>query len=343
VKKTLLSLAGALLLLAAILLIKDFRDKAAAKPRYVFKTPVEEVTSLTLAYQQDSITVLRLGGTGRWVNAADSFPADTALLFRVLDRVLAVQNRERVSRSADTARLAEYGLSAAEAKRAAWTRADGTRESVLLGKTSGTDYASTYWKFEDQPEVYLTPGSFTHEIPAGANNWKDRNLFPFFVYEDVQSVEVDWIDGSGARVHYKLERGTGDTGYVMTLPNRTPLPRANAVKVFEQTPQFVVDAFVDSLDPRLLLAGPDESAITVRTVMKNGEVRALQVGPVLDGVHFARHPAAPRYVVGIAAWRLNFFKKTPEQLLAPPPPDTIIEDGEMSDIQQHSPDDGHGH
>lgn len=170
-KKTLLTLAGALLLLAVILLVKDQRDKAAAKPRHVFDATAEDVTSLTLAYQQDSVALVRLAG--RWVNAADSFPADTARLYRVLDRVLTIQDRERASRSADTARLAEYGLSAAEAKRATWTLADGTRQTVLLGKTSGTDYGSTYWKFTDRPEVYLTPGSFTHEIPARPQDWLD--------------------------------------------------------------------------------------------------------------------------------------------------------------------------
>jgi hypothetical protein len=354
VKKTLLTLAGALLLLAVILLVKDWRDKDAAKPRYVFDAAYEDVARLTIAYQQDSVTLIRLGRlgarlggdgghAGRWVNAADSFPADTARLMRVLDRVLTLQNRERAARSPDSALLAEYGLNDAEAKRISWTGADGTRHTVLVGKTSGTDFGSTYWKFADKEEVYLTPGSFTHDIPARPHDWKDKNLFPFFVYEDVQSVEVEWMDPTGSRVHYKLERGTGDTAYMMTAPLRAVVPAANAVKVYEQTPQFVIDEFVDPLDPRLPFAGLDDRVLTVRTVMKDGTVRELLAGHDLDGMHFARHPFVKRSIIRIAAWRVNFFKKTPEQLLTPPPADSIVNAPEMPDVQMHSPDDGHGH
>ena len=350
-KKTLLALAGALLLLAVVLFVTDQRAKAAARPQYAFETPdPAAVTALSIAYQADSVALELIDG--RWVNAADSFPTDTARLGRVLDRVLTVQDRERAAASPDSARLAEYGLDASEAKRVSWTLRDGTRYEILLGKTSGADYSSTYWKHPGESAVYTTPGSFTHEVATRAADWRDRNLFPYFVYEDVKAVEVEWVDPAGQRINYRLERGPRDSGYVMTAPQRTPVPAPNAVKVFEQTPQFVIDAFVDSDDPYAMLADVDSAFLMVRTTMKNGAVYELKAGREFEGSHYARHPYHPRSLVRILKWRVDFFKKTPEQLLAPPPADVQLESEsflnpstatETQEPAAHGPGDGHGH
>jgi hypothetical protein len=86
--------------------------------------------------------------------------------------------------------------------------------------------------------------------------------------------------------------------------------------------------------------------------MKNGTVYQLRAGHAFEGSHYARHPYHPRSLVRILKWRLDFFKKTPEELLAPPPADTRLESDDLlnpasatesREPAAHGPDDGHGH
>jgi hypothetical protein len=342
-KKTMLLLGGALLLLALVLLIKDQRDKAALRPQYAFDTAaVAGITRLHVAYQGDSVTLVRSGV--RWLigtDASESFPADTTRLATVLQHVSKVQDRERMSRSTDSNRLAEFGLSPGEAKRVEWTLAGGKRFVILIGKTSGADYSSTYWKREGEPDVYRTPGNFTYDVAVRAQDWRDRNLFPFFSHEDVKSVEVTWRDSLGSTVHYRLER-SDDTTVGMTAPQKAAVPLRNAVKVLEQTPQFVADAFVEPEDPYIHAAVLDTPSVVVRTTMKSGAVYELIAGREIDGQHYAKNPAMRNGVIKIARWRLDFFKRTPGELLIPPPPDVPNEVPEAVETV-HGPDDGHGH
>jgi hypothetical protein len=317
--KVLLALGGALLLLAALLLVREWQEKAASRAGYAFDTAsIGDVTGFSAAYQQDSVSLIRSGG--RWIDAADSFPADAAKLTAVLRQILKVQDNERVSLLNDSTRLAEYGLSSAEAKRVEWTLSDGTRSTILLGKTSGTDYNSTYWKRPGEAGVYRTPGNFTYDIPVRPMDWRERNLFPAFGHEEVKFVEVEWADTAGVRTRYGLERA--DSGYVMTEPvslKGSAIPAANGLRVFEQASRLVADEFVEPDDPFLSIAGLDSGIVVVRIGMKSGEVRTLAAGNEIGSMHYARHPREPDFVIKIARSRLDVFRKTPDQLMSPSP------------------------
>jgi hypothetical protein len=184
-KKPLLALGGALLALAVVFLVMERRHKASLRPDFAFETAqVNDVCGFRVSYQGDSVSLIKTGD--RWITFPDSFPADGGRIRTALGRLLKIQQREPVSVSTDSARLEEYGLSVAEAKRITWDLPEGKSVTILLGKTSGADFNSMYWKLADKPGVYRTPGNFTYEIPVRPSDWKDRTLFPAFAVRDLK-------------------------------------------------------------------------------------------------------------------------------------------------------------
>ena len=160
-----------------------------------------EARTLKLAKKPDT-AVLVLGATG-WQVKRDSFPADTGKVSRALGHIFGLKSKEKVSESA--ARLSEYGLDSVEAKHVSvYDGAGKPLVEVLIGKGSGVDFSSTYWKWKDKPEVYRTPGNFSYEVGSKEEEWKERRLFAF-TPKDLKFLEVSWKDTAGAAYAYKLE------------------------------------------------------------------------------------------------------------------------------------------
>jgi hypothetical protein len=317
-KKALLSLLGALLLLGLVFWFTNHREKAAARPRHAFTLGPDEVVRLRVDYLGDSATLIR---TGRgWLTAADSFPADTARLRRVLGHLLALQNRETVSDSADAAALAEYGLDSATVKRVEWELADGRVIRVRLGKISGIDFGSTFWKPAADPAVYRTPGTFIWQVSSRVRDWKDTNLYAGFSERDVRSVEVAWRTPDSVRHAYRLERdsGKGDTAFRLAKPFAAPALRAPAAKIFRHAAQFKIDEFPPGVDSSAAFAALDHPVMTLRIVLQDGSARTVEAGAEVDAYYrYVRHSwhKAP---VRVFRWRFDYFAKTPGDFVEAP-------------------------
>lgn len=322
-KKTLLALAGALVLLALVLGVKTCADRKMHRERFVFDTTkVDQVSRLEISHQGRTVVLTKREGNWRTV---DDFPVDTLRLRRVLTALLRTRATEKVSESRDPARLAEFGLNGAEAKRIRWKLASGEEYTLLLGKTSGADYSSSFWKWEDGRDVYRTPGNFTHEASVGENDWKSREVLPFFVYEDVASVAVDWVDSAGGKIRYRIDR-VNDTSAVFSEPFKGPVPRRSAGEVYEQTPQFTADGLVEPWEDRPSMH-LDTPLFKIEIRKKDGTVYRLSAGDtVREGTQIYRYAILPgtKHPIKIFEWRFAFFRKTIAQLLNPPPlpPDT---------------------
>ena len=181
-KKPLWFFAAALLLLVLALGGAKLRERAVNPEGFVFDTAqVSEVVWLRVVYQGDSAE-LRRGTSPRdpWVIARSGEPADAGRVQRALRGLLGVRDHEKVSESGDEARLREFGIDAAEAKRVEWRMASGKSAVILLGKTAGTDLNSTYWKWVDKPGVYSTPGDFTFDLASQEEEWKVNGPAPAF-------------------------------------------------------------------------------------------------------------------------------------------------------------------
>lgn len=321
-KKALLGLLFAVAALSGIFLAQRYAERQAARPRPAFgdMTP-ERITRLRVAYFGDSMAIVKT--KGRWVTEGDGFPADTARLTRVLGHLLALQDRETVSRweAADTAivDLRPYGLDSASARHVSWTLADGRRIEVLLGKVSGIDYGSSFWKPAGEAVVYRTPGTFVFEVSSRAQDWKDTVLFPAFTPKDIQAVSVVWRDSTGGAREYALERAGSDTAFVLragadaaaepAVPARTEA----AAKIFLHASQFKIDEFVPGPDTAATparRASLDAPVMIIRISLKGGGEHVVTVGSRVDGLYrYVKHPWHPD-PVRVFVWRFDYFNKT---------------------------------
>lgn len=316
-KKALLALLGAVLLLAGVFGVKKARESLDARPRLAFADArLEDAVRLGIRYAGDSVT-LALAESG-WIVTADSFPADTARLRRAFGHLAELQTRERAADSADAEALVEYGLSPAEEKVVEWETRDGRVRRAVLGKISGIDFGSVFWKYPDAPEVYRTPGKFVWDFPSRAVDWKDTNLYhprSLFREEDVRAVEVEWRaeDAPAARpVSWRLERS--DTGFVLTKPFEAAANREEAGKIFRHVAQFKIDFFQPGEDVMAPYAGLDNPFMTVRVELADGSERTVTAGARVDGLYrYARHASHPA-PVRVFEWRFEYFRKKVEDL-----------------------------
>lgn len=323
-KRALLALLGALVALGIVVAILRWREAAAVRPRLAFANArLADAVALRIRYADDSATLRRKDG--HWVVAGDDFPADTGHLRRAFEALASLQTLETVADSADAAALVEYGLSPSETKRVEWKSADGTTHRVQLGRLSGIDYESMFWKPEDGPRVYRTPGKFVWEFSSRAVDWKDTNLYyprASFAAEDVQSLDVEWKSADSASgihpamttVAYRLER-KGDSDFALTRPLAAPASRAEAVKLFRYASQFKIDFFVPGGDGLAADAALDAPFMTIRIGLKDGGERTVTAGAEVEQLYrYARYASRPE-PVRVFKWRFEYFRKNPEALV----------------------------
>jgi hypothetical protein len=316
-KKTLLALAGAVVLLVLVLGVKTCADRRMHREVFVFDTAqVARVERLEIAH--GGRTAVLAKRDGRWVTS-DGFPVDSLRMGRVLAALLRTRATEKVSESGDPARLAEFGLSEGEAKRLRWKLASGEAYTLLLGKTSGADFSSTFWKWEGAREVYRTPGAFTHEASVSEADWKSRAVLPSFAADEVASVAVDWADADGKTVRYRIDRAA-DSSAVLSEPFKAPMPRESADEVFGQIPGFKVDAFVEPWEDRPSMK-LDTPLFRIEIRLKDKTVHRLAAGDTVRQDHqLYRYAFLPgtKHPVKILEERFARFRKTGDQLLNPP-------------------------
>lgn len=321
-KKALLALAVALLVLAGIFMVKKYAEDSASRPLLAFpEMSVDSVVRLHIEYYGDSVTLVRVGG--QWMTAGDRFPADTARLRRVLGHLLALQNREHVSRAAtgrsEDLDLAGFGLDSTRARRVTWTLADGRTANVLLGKVSGIDFGSSFWKPADEAVVYRTPGTFVFEVSSRSQDWKDINLFRPFALRDIHSVAVRWRDSVGHSHHFTLARDGSDTGFVLLSDEDTRVParRDESARLFTHATQFKVDEFVGGVDTSVSHARLENPVMIVRVTLQDGTAHVIEAGSSVDGLYrYIRHPTH-KDPVRVFGWRFEYFRKTGKELMGP--------------------------
>jgi hypothetical protein len=314
-KRTLIVLIAALVLLGVILLKKRSNETSMSKDAPALDSAFKaDVTGLRIVKKPDTASLEKRDG--KWVVARDGYNVDTARINKVLGYVFKLQSKELVSTSA--ARLAEYGLDSAEAKHVSLKDGSGkTYAEVVIGKTSGADYNSTYWKWESKPEVYRTPGNFTFEIAVKDDEWKDRKLFSAAA-KDVKSVEATWKDSTGAAYTYMLETVTDSTWKMVSPQDSNYVKNALAAEMASRFADMSIDEFVAPQDTNLAKVKPDSPSVWIKVGLKNGSVHELKASKTLSGYAYTQHPSR-KDMIKLSSWRFDAFKKKPFELLEAPP------------------------
>ncbi len=314
-KKTLIVLLAALAALAIVLLKNRSDNKAMQKDAPVLdSTRKAEVKSVLVIHKSDT-TNLQLKD-GKWVVTRDSWPADTAKVNKTLHYLFGLQAKERVSQNA--ARYSEYGLDSNEAKHMALR--DGSGKSiaeVVIGKPSGVDFSSTYWRWESKPDVYRTPGNFSWEIASKEDDWKDRKLVTA-KSTDVKFIETTWKDTLGMAYHYKLE-ATSDTTWKMLEPVDSIWVKKSLLQdMAARFSELTIDEFVAAKDTNVSKLKLDSPMVALKVTLKNGQTMEIKGSQSLQGYIYVKHPSRTE-LVKLSGWRMDAFKKKPFELFEAPP------------------------
>lgn len=317
-KKTLIVLVAALALLGVILFKRGSDRKALGQDVPVLDSAKKaEVASFRIAKEADTVAIVRKDGA--WGVGKDAWPGDTAKINRALGHLFSLQAKEKVSQN--ESRLKEYGLDSSEAKHVVIAGKDGKpMAEVVIGKTSGADYSSTYWKWEGKPEVYRTPGNFSYEIGVKEDEWKERKFFGFQA-KDIKFLEATWQDTTGASFAYKLE-ATSDTTWKMLEPvDSNRVVRHMASDAASRIAELAADEFIGSADTVAAKARLDSATLRAKVTLKDGKSHEISVGKPYDNYYYVKYPARAD-LVKVSSWRFESLKKKPFELLeAPPPPE----------------------
>ncbi len=312
-KRTILLLLAALVVLAAILLKKNRDEKSIRSDAPALdSTRKAEVKSIHVGKQKTDSTDLEQKD-GIWVVAPDAFPVDTTKINKLIKNIFSLQNKEVVSHN--PARYSEYGLDSVESRHVIFLDGFGKAlADVVIGKTSVSDFNSTYWRWTGKDDVYRTPGNFAWEIGVKPEEWKERKLTQAKV-TDLKTIETTWKDSTGTAYHYKLQ-ATSDTTWKMLEPQDSN--RVQTALVSEMASRFtemMIDEFVSATDTNLSKVKVDSPAVWVKVTLKNGKTEELKASKGMDGFAYTSHPAR-KELIRLSTWRLDSYKKKPFELLA---------------------------
>jgi len=325
-KKSLLALVAAIVILALVLVLNRKKDEAQDVSKYAFDTTQSAAMAMVETHSATDTAKLE-SKQGQWVVVEDGFPADTAKINRLSEVLYHLQTQDMVSTNPE--RAAEYGLDSANVKTVIWKDQSGkVVGKVAIGKTSGADFRSTYWKFLDHPEVYRTPGNFSYEIATRVNEWKEKHLFPQ-LKSDIQFIETNWKDSAGTSFQYRLE-ALNDTTWRMLSPQANPVKRELAQEMATQVMNLTIDDFLSDADTNKVQAALDSPSVAITVDYKGGKSVTLKAGASFAGMTYALHPSRSD-TVKVGTWHFDAFKKKPFELIEPPK-DTAVK----ADSAQHA-------
>jgi Domain of unknown function (DUF4340) len=312
-KKSLLALAAAIVLLGLILFMNKRNAAESGKGQFAFDT--SQYTQMGSLWVASGADTSRLEvKDGQWVVAKDGWLVDTAKIHKVVKALYGIQSGDMVSNN--PARATEYGLDSATGKSVSWKDKSGKEVAkVIVGKTSSADFSSTYWKYADKPEVFSTPGNFTWEIAARDEDWKQRRFFPGSTLKDLQFVEVTWKDSLGVAYNYRLE-AVNDTTWRMLSPAPNPVKRKMAEDIYNRVLESQVDDFMLPNDTNKTKVALDSPVVVIKTEFKGGKASEMKISKTLDTYTYVLHPHRAD-TVRMGSWRFDMFKKKPFELIEP--------------------------
>lgn len=324
-KRTLIVLLGAVLILALILLKKNHDEKKSDGDSFAIDSILKTtVTNIKVIKNNDSVDLQKKDAL--WRVSKGNFPVDTARLTKVFTGIFGLQSKEVVSRNPE--RYSEYGLDSIEAKKVIFQKESGENiAEVFIGKTSGSDYSSTYWRWAAKPEVYRSPGNFSSEIVTKANEWKQRKILALN-QSDLKTIEVNWHDSLGSLVHFKLS-ATSDTSWKMLEPqDSNRVKNMVASEIARSITDLTIDQFVEANDTNLSALKLDSPWVFVKITTKSGVNNEIKFSRdfgghmdehssskvMLGAMNYVQHPTE-KEIVQVANWRVKALQKRPFELL----------------------------
>jgi L-lactate utilization protein LutC len=309
-KKSLIALLVAIVGLGGVMFLNKRGETTRGQLHFVFDTTgYSQMASLSVIKAPDTSNLEFVNN--QWVVAKDQWPVDTSRVNKILKQLYQFQDGEVVSRNPE--RASEYGVDSAAGKQVSWKDKSGkVVAQVIIGKTSGADYNSTYWKYIDKPEVYRTYGNFSWDVYPKDDDWRNKKFFAF-AKSEIQFVDVTWKDSMGVSAQYRLE-AVNDSTWKMLAPAPSPAKRDMATEIANRLVEMQVDDFLSAKDTNKSKIALDSPMVVAKVELKNGKFFEIKAGKSFDYYAYTIFPGRSD-TVKVSNWRFEPFKKKPFELV----------------------------
>jgi hypothetical protein len=297
-EKRLLLWTGALLVIVAIILISNyFSGKAPSEKELAFFPGVEkeDITGITIADKNDTANLYKKGdvwmitlreteteadsgeGLAEKMDApevVEEYPADSASVQSVLDKLTAMQKDELVSRNPEKQSVFEV-----DSAKGILVSVKGKNRDTIgkfrIGK-SGPDYSSHFVRMLGSNKVYSVRGSIRYAFFTNNQRWKDKTVikFPKVLAKRVQLKKKD---GESIELEKEYD-STGTEKWKITHPILAPAKKQEAENVVGaladlNCADWEKDTSLTSED-----MGFDKPELVATVILDNDDTRQVMIG-----------------------------------------------------------------
>jgi hypothetical protein len=263
---------------------RDQKEEAAGK---AVQVEPKDITQLTLTYQGMTVTAERRREKGWVLTAPEEVDADSEQLETLVSDVSRVERESVVT--ADATDLSTYGL-APPTNTVLFKTVDGKQIELHFG-AENPKKTSSYARFSDSKEVFLTPVSWSRIFQKTFADLRNKKLLEFEV-ADVDALKVE--DGKN-----RIDLQKVGTDWLMKVPLET-LADGSEVPTFLSSISFgrAQSFAAPSIDVKSAELEPPAIRLTIHEAMTKKDHVLLVGKQVEDGKYFARDASrAPIFII----------------------------------------------
>jgi hypothetical protein len=308
-------LLAILVLLVIVVLITEnpFKGRAETKVRggrALFPAYASDaVAHISVLGKRDTIALNREDDRWLLADGADTYPADTSGIGKMLEAIPTFTDKVVVSRNPAKQSVYQVDSTGVEV---VMKGADGEAVAHFIVGKDGPTFSSSYLRAYETDEVLLIEQRLSHVFDRVKDAWKDRYLLRR-EREEIRSVTVE-----GPDVSYRLEKNA-EGNWELVEPEIGPAKDVEANRMVATASRFLADRIVAPSDT--VQTGLDEPEWTIRVTLDDDSVHTILVGDSTEQEKRYAMLEGGRWTYLLGKHRLDAFNKQPDELLAPPPPE----------------------
>lgn len=260
--KQLLILVGAVLVLWVIFVIMDQSSVPTAEENYLVEVDTTAVTELEIMHGGSTVTLTRRDDGSWFITNPFEFRANRRYLSQLLEKLDEMRIESEVTSKQD--RWQEFEV---DTTGVTLTVRQGSDEARVVFGKAAESYRQSYARYADQPNVYLINGTYSMMLKRTADNWRDKEMFPYEQHNIVGIKTDKWL----------LART--DSDWTLTANGESvPADGAAAVRIQSQIARLRTSGFPTEEETEGVDLSTDPAS-TVMVSIDNGEMIAIRFYP----------------------------------------------------------------
>ncbi len=212
-------------------------------------------------------------------NPLDNYPADSASVETVLEKLSIMKKDELISQNPEKQTVFEVD-STKGTKVEVWDNRDKLIGSFIIGK-SGPDWSSHYVRTLGSDNVYSVSGSIKYSFFTDENRWRDKTVMKFD-RNLAKRITINKKDTTTNKINtIVLEKSLDSAGmplWTITKPEKYPADSAAVARMVSALSHFKTSKFEENYDLEDSDMGLDSPYLMVKVDLENSDQKAFVVG-----------------------------------------------------------------